>query len=370
MFSYFSFNPNDDFDLTALERWVAYAEYYYYKGVTLFDNYEELFKKIEQADFNNLHKEAVKHRVDNTIINHLNTKAIEKYFFDGENQRYVPKVPKTLVEGLKLWEEKIKRPKFEMNDSNVENLNGSESKDFILIDLIEYTKAYGEFPPCIDLSNSQIIYYYFNEVIIPNRYSKNINCKFIGIKEMTSFIEIQDILKIYASDSDKHVQLLIMLIYALNMNAKTIVTLHRVENKSNKLCGMSAKFSKIFKNSKNWYETYFTKNQFWYAWIPVIGKEYGQLWLRTLSKFTFMNDFDQNCLNIRSNKQRSDDYEVLNDYLKHWKSDETENFFHLVDQLNFEIAVRGYTTKFYGELHRIWMKSIASKIKVPKLQLN
>ncbi|XP_065662105.1 uncharacterized protein LOC136084859 [Hydra vulgaris] len=109
----YGYNPNDDFDDRALQRWLSCSDYYYYGGVELFDNYDNLFNKLSTKKFLNLKLSSYEHRIENAKIGVEHWQAIGRYFFgetDFPHEKSV--IPNTLNEGLEMWQKAVSRPNF------------------------------------------------------------------------------------------------------------------------------------------------------------------------------------------------------------------------------------------------------------------
>ena len=100
------FDPNDDFNLTAIENWVKYSDYFYYKGVITFNDMDDLHAKILNANFSSMHEKQVQHTVQNTFRTQANWQSIDRYFHgydDDVIESATPFPAETLAKGIEGW---------------------------------------------------------------------------------------------------------------------------------------------------------------------------------------------------------------------------------------------------------------------------
>ncbi|XP_057295825.1 uncharacterized protein LOC130624266 isoform X2 [Hydractinia symbiolongicarpus] len=342
------YNPNDDFDEKAILEWVKYSDYYYYGGVQQFDSYEELFEKLENSDLQAMSAAMLKDRKQNRDKNINNLKAIEKYFFDGEHETNTY-IPKTFSEGMKLWQEKLNPPKFDFNHDHY-----TAKKDIVIINYDEYVNVFKLKPSCAHAVAYGIIFY---SVTLEASYT-NVNCTFLRLQDLQSHSIVAGIIKKFPLwTSDRVVQDLIILIHAIQLKATSVTKLF-YDNLE--LCKV-AKFTHVLPHIVGWSEITFNSTNFWYAWVPFTDFTVVKMWYHFVLKFLKFKSNQPKCFSLSHSTSyfSTEDFEALNDYLQFWKTDERNNFFNLLDQLNFELAVRGYTTKYYAELHRTWLETIS-----------
>ena len=100
----YGFNPNDDFNLPSLERWLQYSDCSYWQATVFFDSFEDLFNKILTTDYEMVHSKMEQHRSRNRQINRKHWQDIARYLDDGTTA----KMPETFEEGMRLWENNMK----------------------------------------------------------------------------------------------------------------------------------------------------------------------------------------------------------------------------------------------------------------------
>ncbi|XP_057294327.1 uncharacterized protein LOC130622887 [Hydractinia symbiolongicarpus] len=347
------YNPNDDFNEKDILEWVKYSDYYYYDGVQQFDSYEELFEKLQNSDLKAMSDAMLKGRKENRDRNVNNLKAIERYFFNGEQEQKNPYMPKTFSEGMQIWQDKLKPPKFII--SNTQTL---AEKNMVIINYEEYIKVFTSKPLCALEVKYSIIFY---SVTLKASYTHG-SCTFLRLQDLQSDSIVAGIItKFPLWTSDRLVQDLISLVYAIQNKATAITKIFYNDLERCKI----TKYSRLLPSIAGWSEITFPTANFWYAWIPYTDSKVVKLWYRLASKFVEDKPTEVNCFQplFPTRDFSTEDIYALDDYLQFWKTDEKESFFNLLDQLNFELAVRGYTTKYYAELHRTWLETISGYVK-------
>ncbi|XP_057294323.1 uncharacterized protein LOC130622884 [Hydractinia symbiolongicarpus] len=349
----FGYHPNDDFKEKDILEWVKYSDYYYYDGVQQFDSYEELFEKLENSDLQAMSAAMLKGRKENRDRNVNNLKAIERYFYNGEQEQKSPYMPKTFSEGMQIWQDKMTPPKFITN-----NTRTFPQRNMVIISYEEYMKVFTSKPPCALPVKYSIIFY---SVILKASHTHG-SCTFLRLQDLQTDPVVAGIItKFPLWTSDRLVQDLISLVYAIQ-NKATAIT--KIFYNDLKRCNIT-KFSQLLPSIAGWSEITFHAASFWYAWVPYTDSNVVKLWHRLASKFLDKKPTEVNCfpLLFSTHDFSNKDIYTLDDYLQFWKTDEKNSFFNLLDQLNFELAVRGYTTKYYAELHRTWLETISGYVK-------
>lgn len=346
---FFRYNPNDDFNLTALHRWVSYSDYYYYKGVRLFDSFEDLAKKIEQSDLQQMNQDMLQHSVDNAKRLQDNWRSINKYFYgDKEDHDSVSieplELPLSFQAGLKQWTKKIERPNLEPNStleiSSYDYKNGEST--WVLIRVEDYLTEFKGLPHCENFNDFHLVFY--GKTMYTDSTIGKCNYTFFSTNQKKQL--------------DKNWMDLKILMNVTAMNALNIIFLE----KNTLGCTVESKYKQLIHNSTGWTQRSFYSQQFFLAWLP-FNREVLSYWLDTVMKFTNRSKVLPLICSINSFKTKDYTKEELlrlEDYLKYWVTDETLNFFHIIDQLNFELAVKGYITKSNAIMYRHWMKHLAS----------
>ncbi|XP_057295432.1 uncharacterized protein LOC130623904 [Hydractinia symbiolongicarpus] len=356
------YNPNDDFDEKAILEWVKYSDYYYYDGVQQFDSYEELFEKLENSDLQAMSAAMLKDRKQNLDNNIRNLNAIEKYFFNGE-QETKSYMPKTFSEGMKLWQEKLNPPKFVFNPTRTTAKREIAKREIVIINYEEYIKVFKSNPLCLHAVEQKVILY----GVSLEASSTHANCTFLRLQDLQLDSIVAGIMKRFPLwTSDRLVQDLIILIHTIQLKATSVTKLSHNKLESCKV----TKFSQLLPSSiAGWSELTFNTTNFWYAWVPFTDFTVVKMWFQLALKFLKFKPRHVNCFPLLSSTFHfsTEDIEALNDYLQFWKTDEQNNFLNLLDQLNFELAVRGYTTKYYAELHRTWLETISGYINTTSM---
>ena len=104
----YGFNPNDDFNLTALEHWLNYAVFGTWGAVVYFDSLDDLLSKLMITNYNEAHDKFVKFRIKNKQMNRKNWRSVVRYLSDGPQL----KTPRTFEEGMKIWNGKLQPPDY------------------------------------------------------------------------------------------------------------------------------------------------------------------------------------------------------------------------------------------------------------------
>ncbi|XP_047143405.1 uncharacterized protein LOC124817416 [Hydra vulgaris] len=337
----YGYNPNDDFNERALQRWLSYSDYYYYGGVEIFDNYDNLFNKLSSTNLLNLKLKAYEHRLDNAKINVENWQAIGRYFFDEADFSHEKTVmPNTLNEGLEMWQKAVTRPNF--TSTNGKYFDGIPIVAVMLNDLK------GIIPECSKFKHVKIL-------LLTNRTETINECQLLNYETLFIKLELYFIFSKNLTDLIKWHEVA-MIMYAVSFRASKIIMFSKIESVS-KSCYISNEFE-FLGDKKSWTMSFYDSTQYWYVFGPENDQVF-KYWLKTLSSFT--SELDTNlitkCQNYFQKKKSNfsvDEIEYLSSYLQYWQSDEAESFFHVVDQLNFELAVRGYLSKQHAKLHR-WL---------------
>ena len=55
--THFPYDPNDTIDVTSIAYWLQFADFYQFPHITYFNNWEDLFYKLEHADFPKIHEQ-------------------------------------------------------------------------------------------------------------------------------------------------------------------------------------------------------------------------------------------------------------------------------------------------------------------------
>ena len=311
--------------MEALTHWLAYSDYYYYKGVVIFDSYEELFQKIKSADLHEMQKNALQHRLEKNIRNHLNYRAINKYFFsdDGDDHHIRPydgdknktddsegKQPylsKTLEEGMSLWTKKISRPNLSSKLNQYAcNKNGSKGSFYgQRVTLINYGSD-NQVDCNIAHDGNMLIFYTFNQEM---SHTNNLGklCIFIDIIKIQNISEISEIIQSHQSlQTDNYAQLLIMLIYAIKNGASNVNILSRNPPLSG--CKVPSKFASIIPNDQEFSWLEYNDNILWTAWIPIPDEDFAKLWLQKVCSQTESISLLR-CINYKSVENLLPSYE-------------------------------------------------------------
>ncbi|XP_047140265.1 uncharacterized protein LOC124815537 isoform X1 [Hydra vulgaris] len=348
----YGYNPNDDFNETALQRWLSYSDYYYYGGVEQFDSYEELFRKITTVNLTNLKQKAHKHRIENNKIVVDHWQAIMKYFYgDSDYYHEKPYTPSTLNDGLEMWRKSVSRPS--LTSTGEKNFDGLPVITIMLEDLNEVI------PECFKYKNEFII------VLLTNRTETINGCKLIN------YVALLDELNWF---DNKHFpksiqwETVAMIMYAITLRPSRIITFTKTQCISN-YCFISDEFD-FLQLKSTWKMSVYESTQFWYMFAPEDFQIFDN-WIKTLASYTSELHSVSKCRTcFQTNKIifSEEEIEYLSSYLHYWKSDETESFFHVIDQLNFELAVRGYLSKLHAKLHR-WLLQKLVQLGYSKLPL-
>ncbi|XP_047133459.1 uncharacterized protein LOC100203540 [Hydra vulgaris] len=337
----FGYNPNDDFDEKALQRWLSYSDYYYYGGVELFNNYENLFNKISTTNLINLKQNAYKHRIENAKIGVEHWQAIGMYFFgetDFPHEETI--IPNTLKEGLEMWQNAVSRPNF--------TSTGGKYYDGIPVVAVLLEDLNGIIPECSKFK-------YVKIVLLTNRTEIVNECHLLNYETLLKNFE----LNLFFSRSFTKLKKwheIAMVMYAISQRASKITIFSKL-GKFSRDCYISNEFE-FLGDEKLWTLSFYDSSQYWYIFAPEDNQVF-KYWIKTVSSFTSELDtiLLMKCRTFFQNSEKKfseEEIDYLSSYLQYWQSDETESFFHIVDQLNFELAVRGYLSKLHAKLHR-WL---------------
>ncbi|XP_065672992.1 uncharacterized protein LOC101237499 isoform X1 [Hydra vulgaris] len=347
----YGYNPNDDFNETALQRWLSYSDYYYYGGVEQYNNYEELFHKITTVNLTDLKQKALKHRIKNHKIVVDHWQAIIKYFYGDSDYYHEKYAPNTLNDGLEMWRKSVSRPN--LTSTGKKNFDGLPVITIMLEDLNEVV------PDCFKYKNEFII------VLLTNRTETINGCKLINYAALSDELNLFD--DKYFPNSIQW-DTVAMIMYAITLRPSKIITFTKTECISN-YCFISDEFD-FLQLKSTWKMSVYESAQFWYMLAPEDFQVFDN-WIKTLASYTSeLNSVSKCRICFQTNKTifSEEDIGYLSSYLHYWKSDETESFFHVIDQLNFELAVRGYLSKLHAKLHRWWLQKLV-KFGYSKLPL-
>ncbi|XP_047133427.1 uncharacterized protein LOC101241152 [Hydra vulgaris] len=337
----YGYNPNDDFDERALQRWLSYSDYYYYGGVELFNNYDNLFNKLSTINLLNLNLKAYVHRIENAKIGVEHWQAIGRYFFgeaDFPHEKTV--IPNTLKEGLEMWKKAVSRPNF--------TSTGGKYFDGLPIVTVMLDDLNGIIPECSKFKHVKIL-------LLANRTEIVNECHLLNYETLLEKLELKIIFGKSLTSLIKWHRVAVVM-YAVSQQASKITIFSRLGSDSRE-CYISNEFE-FLKFAKSWTMSVYDSTQYWYIFAPENNQVF-KYWLKTLSSFT--SELDKTSLTkcrhlFQNNKSifSKEEIKYLSSYLQYWNSDETESFFHVIDQLNFELAVRGYLSKLHAKLHR-WL---------------
>ena len=290
-------------------------------------------------------KEAFEHRVENKKIGVEHWQAIGKYFFDDSevslDERYKPK---SLKEGLEAWQKLIERPDFK--STNGQYFEGTPIIMLMLDDLG------GIIPECYKVKNAKVI-------LLTNRTGILNGCQLVEY----SIIFNELALSLFQSENLPNTikwQLVAMVMHAITLRASKITIFTKVERAFDD-CLYSSEYEFLgYRNS--WQMIVYDSTQYWHIFAPE-NTQLFNYWLKTLSSYT--NELSTVLLtkcriffHTNETKFSQEEIENLDSYLFYWRSDERESFFQVVDQLNFELAVRGYLSKLHAKLHRLWLSKL------------
>ena len=295
-----------------------------------------------------MHREMVKYRIKTTARNHLHRKSIEKYFFDG-NDEGVQVTPKTLAEGLQLWLQKVKRPNFETNKNSIKT---EDITHWIIIDYEIYLKNFKTLPDCQNYRNFKIVFFKHSDGNTSEQVTK-------GCIVVTVSISQYSLKKL-----DVHFKLLMMLTYAVKHKATSITHLWKVNGNDQVSQDCIEKSYDFIRPSEKWREVTYHSDQYWYAWMPV-NKQIASIWVsKILDLMKNNNKPNLKCFSfVEDNNSFSTDGLVsLKRYLKFWNGDEESNVFYKIDQLNFELSVRGFILKPNAEHYRYWLETLSANV--------
>jgi len=261
-----------------------------------------------------------------------------------------------LDEGLERWSNKIERPNFELN---LKEISTKESKTWVIIDFDIYSKEFKTMPDCNKIKNIKIIFFKQGS----GQTELNNGCEIQSITHTITLLpnKFQD-LNFGTSTSNSF---LIMMLYATMNNAKALIKLGKVG-----CVDIDQSLKEIVHFSSSWKQTKFSPDQYFSAWLPFDGTV-AKLWIITVSRFTAGDYLHCELHGSKSIQYNQAELSALEDYLAYWRTDETVNFFHVLDQLNFELAVRGYLSKSDAILYRFWLEHLAKfvRLSVQELQM-
>ncbi|XP_012559748.2 uncharacterized protein LOC100203850 isoform X1 [Hydra vulgaris] len=341
----YGYNPNDDFDDKALQRWLSYSDYYYYKGTETYNNYDILFHKLSNLNLSNMKYNAFKHRIENVNVGINHWHAIGRYFFGDSIFLFKEKyMPKTFGEGLNFWKKQVTRPDFTLKDRK--DFDGPPIAVLMLADI------HGIIPECFKFK-------FYKIVLLTDKTKKVNDCQLLDHKVLLEELAL-DLFNSISFPSSIKWHEIAMVVYGANLRASKVTILKKSDNFSSN-CLISNEFE-FLENKSLWTMSTYDSTQYWYIFAPEDIRVFSY-WIKTLASFTtdLKNIQLTDCRNIfltRESKFSEKEIGDLSSYLYYWQSDETESFFYIVDQLNFELAVRGYLSQLHAKLSRWWLHKL------------
>ena len=354
--------------MTSLERWLSYSAILNFKGTESFDNLAELKSKIEKADFSQMNKMQIKYAVALSVRTIENWKSIDRYFHGNgqDGGDVIPTLnsnhPATLDEGYAVWAKKIARPNFEEA-----NAIKRVEQTLVLIDLKEYLSEFKVLPKCkkfTQSSESKLTIAFYNED--GNSLVDRNSCHIVSVDEVNP--KLPDIFIFRNPVWRKWHHALVAAIHGTQNGATRIIHLKKTKSLSAS-CRVESRFEGLVKTS-SWSQSTFNTQNLWLMWTPAAWhqQEVTSAYTNVLLKNADVKHTSSVCLiasTVPTGPESPREFdqielEKLEDYLDNWTTDEEKNFFHVVDQLNFELAVRGYFTKSNAILHRLWLQHLTS----------
>jgi len=224
-----------------LERWVGYSDYYYYKGTILFDSYEELYEKIENAYLQKMNEEMAQHAKETGLKFRSHWKSINKYFHGNKDEDVVAasssQIASTFDEGLKQWMSKVKRPNFEQD---MKEISSNEKQPWVIIDFDLYVKDFKTMPDCNQIKDFKVIF--FRQASGKAEFSNG--CEIQSINHTITLLPEK--FKELNFSTSTHTSVFIMMIYAVMNKATALVTLDKEG------CDLDTSLIKIAHFSPSW----------------------------------------------------------------------------------------------------------------------
>ncbi len=350
-------NPNDDFDYESIKRWLPYSDYYYWQGSVTFDSIEDLFIKLTRVDLSEVHRKTEIHRNQNRYQNKLNWQSIAKYLTDEGSTAGTEKrreFPKSFEEGMRIWNRKKQPPDFKSDQIQVDKpirkwiIVTGNTLDLLLRMRISKDQhiivvgAKGNYTDQVDILHQNhipnermvfISFYQSNNSLTTNILNEA-GCSFDPIP-------------------------LVGVLHAVKYGAEHIVMPVHVETDTVPEIEYNMLWSMVSSVRHGYHGNPDSNNQ----------HQIMLLWKEKLTKMLgITSNNPQNSTSPTSVFNRE-----VAAFLKHWKTDITErdaslNFFHEVDQLNFEMAVQGFLKKCEALFVRNWLLDLTKAgYRVPKM---
>ena len=350
--------------MESLKRWIGYADLYY-QGAEVYNSLEELFLKIEKKNFQEINQRFLTHRVQSVVRNRLNWNSVYRYFYGSDlvvNHDVI--IPNSFMDGMQLWERKVSRPAHFMHEYVTSKQLLDDQVDWIILE-----QDRSEYLPDCNLSPLYKVALFDFEATV--KKNSSFGCHIVTLADIRSahpdeflFYLSESIFKKYPKWKEQtHLKLMLMMVYAIKKGASS-VTLLTPRVASKKDCSLPYPLNSLVEDSSNWIVTRYSKNEYWYAWMP-LNEQLSEIWRISMLKFIDLENkaklAENKCIVSATNSVYFDEEEIryFEEYLRYWETDEEFSFAHLLDQNMFELAVKGYVTKFYAEHYRDFLQNIA-----------